>query len=163
MATGGHYITMLLADIMTWSSCPPVSMVKEAMESIYSIRPMKLIFEVKVYWWRWTICKWFLPPQYHKSILHTGAIVCLQSFPGDNSCGRHAPFGVGSPRPDPYQVLESPSEIYRPLFSAPIIDMENGYSADFPSSRQTRCSRREGAEGQGWEALEKRLVSLLLF
>jgi len=36
MATGGHYITMLLADCITRSFCPPVSMVKDAMESIYT-------------------------------------------------------------------------------------------------------------------------------
>ena len=35
MATGEHYITMLLADCITWSFCPPVYMVKDAMEAIY--------------------------------------------------------------------------------------------------------------------------------
>ena len=33
----GNYITVLLADCITWSFCPPVSIVKDAMESIYSI------------------------------------------------------------------------------------------------------------------------------
>jgi len=35
MATGGHYITMLLANCITSAFYPPVSMVKDAMESIY--------------------------------------------------------------------------------------------------------------------------------
>ena len=33
----GNYITVLLADCITWSFCPPGSIVKDAMESIYSI------------------------------------------------------------------------------------------------------------------------------
>jgi len=35
MATGGHYITVLPADCITCPFCPPVSMMKDAMESIH--------------------------------------------------------------------------------------------------------------------------------
>jgi len=32
-ATGGYYVTMLLADCITWCYCTPVSVMKDALES----------------------------------------------------------------------------------------------------------------------------------
>ena len=66
MATRGHYITMLNADCITWSFCPAVSMVEDALESIYSI--MLVSWETLSLYWHGYTTGMYVPRSFRPSI-----------------------------------------------------------------------------------------------